>query len=362
MWDDTWCFPIGSPNWLEITGQQKPLVRKWMVLEQLTDAKLVLHGGISNASPFPPLGDLWTFTLKDGWLQVQPTGTVAPLPRFGHSSVQENSNGTILIFGGASYDASGSMGTISFFSTFKKSPIFISSVFFNDLWRLREGSRTYVWTQIPKGNNTAVPSPRMGHTTVLIAGTMYLFGGSVRSLNFNELWAYDIANDDWNIMNPYSAPSERGFHAACAVGLNMIIQGGEFADPSFYSSETWSYDTLNPFFCQSFFFPMQSTFRFNDEWNSLNDVTAPVFIAQHIMMSVSPSVCVSFGGVTSSSPAIASMRKIVAHPTDAKWSEVVPGRNVESTPQGRELFAATIFEVLFFVHEGKCLCRHLQSN
>ena len=108
-----------------------------------------------------------------------------PLPRTGHSSFIYNNN--LYIFGGSIKDGS----------------------LLNDLWKLDLESIN--WEEIPIDNNLSkenennellLPSPRSGHSLLIVNSDLYIFGGKIGLFQeSNDLWKYDINSNKFILLH-----------------------------------------------------------------------------------------------------------------------------------------------------------------
>jgi len=97
------------------------------------------------------------------------------------------------------------------------------------------------WTELaPRGG----PAAREDHTWT-VAGdgaSAYLFGGRQGRREFNDLWLYDLAGDDWTELQPTgTAPEPRFGHTAVWLnGVGLAIWSGQ-AGTDFFA-DIWAYD------------------------------------------------------------------------------------------------------------------------
>jgi len=108
-------------------------------------------------------------------------------------------------------------------------------LYYNSLYCFE--SETLTWHKIePRGTP---PERRCGHSSCVIDGKMWIFGGrgkakmgdswfSGTTLNYtNDLHCYDPATNEWLRYEPRGiGPSGRALHSATAVGRKMYIFGG----------------------------------------------------------------------------------------------------------------------------------------
>ena len=95
------------------------------------------------------------------------------------------------------------------------------------------------WARIEIGGER--PAAREDHTwTVDEAGrTAYLFGGRDGATDFDDLWAFDLASDTWQRINPTgdAPPARFGHEAAWVAGRGLVLFGGQ-TGASFYD-DVW---------------------------------------------------------------------------------------------------------------------------
>lgn len=112
----------------------------------------------------------------------------------------------------------------------------------NDLWSLELRSRT--WTQRESGGN-----PVFGHKAIADTGTkMYVHGGmSEDQTMFPDLLSYDLNTKKWENIAVQGGPSARAFHVATFETNKIKISGGrgydDFGSPTDLG-DTWEFDTV----------------------------------------------------------------------------------------------------------------------
>lgn len=86
------------------------------------------------------------------------------------------------------------------------------------------------------------PGERHQHTTTVIEGQMYVYGGrSVGTGGFlNDLWVYDPTVDTWTELT--ASPETRSSHSAAAINGKMYVFGGVGGTPVAYLNDLWAYD------------------------------------------------------------------------------------------------------------------------
>ena len=86
------------------------------------------------------------------------------------------------------------------------------------------------------------PSPRNGHTMVLIGMQLYIFGGGDENVSFNDVNTLHVGTMTWDKPVVHGTlPSPRARHSATAVGNNMVVFGGVGGGNDLHILET---DTL----------------------------------------------------------------------------------------------------------------------
>jgi hypothetical protein len=71
------------------------------------------------------------------------------------------------------------------------------------------------------------PSPRNGHSMVLIGMHLFIFAGGDESTSFNDVHTLHVGSMTWDKPVVHGTlPSPRSRHSATAVGNNMVVFGG----------------------------------------------------------------------------------------------------------------------------------------
>ncbi len=181
--------------------------------------------------------DLFQFVTdeNDGanFAQLAETGAV-PGPLGFPCMISNDDDGSLLLFGGASY-------------VFELNPNFFQSFTPNNtLWHYQLDSGA--WTQLaPAGT---LPSRRNGCNAVRFRNSMYMFGGLSRFLQPNsELWQYDIAANAWQEAAPAGALPPPRFIASAAIdtdqgdGRIYVYNGLQITAQGFSQiGDFWVYD------------------------------------------------------------------------------------------------------------------------
>lgn len=133
------------------------------------------------------------------WIKPKIQGT-PPAPRYSHTAILAGSR--IIIFGGK-----GEKGTA-----------------FRDLHALDPVTMT--WYQGPEG--AGAPVGRFGHSANLVEGTkMFVFGGWNGKEYFNDLYILNLEVMAWFTPETSGpAPSPRHGHSSILIGNNLVVHGG----------------------------------------------------------------------------------------------------------------------------------------
>lgn len=80
-----------------------------------------------------------------------------------------------------------------------------------------------------------IPSPRGGHSSVLIGRLIYVFGGcNATQYCFNDLHTYNTKTKVWDRLNSTGTlPTARGDHTSVLLGTKMLVFGGSFRGMEF---------------------------------------------------------------------------------------------------------------------------------
>ncbi len=226
-------FPIAQHEDIPTTGGLPG--GRWGSATWATGSNLWLFGGQgidSNGNP-GLLSDLWEYT-SGGWTLVAGStvhnqagtytgapGTLLPGARWSPVSWTDHS-GNFWMFGGFGYDANGAIG------------------FLNDLWEYTGGKWVFVSAPVPgsnlnsqngvygtKGTAAAGNTPGGRQTAsgwVDASGNLWLFGGEGLDATgtpnglLNDLWEYNITNNQWTYVGGSTAANQDG-----SYGLQPLI-------------------------------------------------------------------------------------------------------------------------------------------
>jgi hypothetical protein len=158
------------------------------------DAILVFGGGSTEfrrcqrvrACSGSDTDDMWWLDLGTGeWEQIEAV-TPGPSPRFGHAMVFDPETGLVVVFGGA------------------RVPDRLTAEFPTDTWVLDPD--TLAWEERSAGpSGRAFPAA----TVDPAGGRLLLYGGEGPGDEDVALWAYDIAADEWSVIDDDGEPLAR---------------------------------------------------------------------------------------------------------------------------------------------------------
>lgn len=87
------------------------------------------------------------------------------------------------------------------------------------------------WSEI---ESPQAPSPRMGHSSCSLKGTLFIFGGrtgiDMNETSLNDLYSYDVNTNTWTLLCPggdsVDLPVKRSYHTMAALKNKLYIFGG----------------------------------------------------------------------------------------------------------------------------------------
>ncbi|PRP87697.1 hypothetical protein PROFUN_02397 [Planoprotostelium fungivorum] len=78
-----------------------------------------------------------------------------------------------------------------------------------------------------KAQKGEIPSPRYGHSTVVVGSKMYLFGGTDGTKFFSDFYALNLDTFEWTLLAGMGdSLSPRAYHGCVSVGVKLFIHGG----------------------------------------------------------------------------------------------------------------------------------------
>lgn len=206
--NDLWEYDITTSAWTQKTSGS---TARGGCSSWLYNGKMYLFGGHTGSL----VNDLWEYDIStDTWSQKSPTG----------GPPQARSSSPAIVYSGKAYIFGGGAGGGGYTNL-------------NDVWEL--DLTTFVWTQ--KSPTGGPPSQRNGHTNVLNAGKMYIFGGSIGGSRLNDTWELNLTTFVWTQKSTTGGPpGTRYGHSANAYGGKMYVHGG-WAMSSGYD-DVWELD------------------------------------------------------------------------------------------------------------------------
>lgn len=263
----TWEYIINKNEWKMVFTDGLPPKRHSSAICRINDNELLMFGGQTGADQY--LDDLWKYDIESNkWSKMNANendDNITPAQRAGHSLVSVNN--TILMYGGITTNN-----------------VYLDELWQYDIdnnkWELLFGSFEYdrdnVIAPNDKETNTNnnsseepellflltqegnadkdgtetteevvnIPMGRAGHSTAVSeeSGVMYLFGGVNNNGELNDLWQYDVDNNEWTILDDTEkAPQKRSSHGMIydAGNNKLIMFGGEGQDNIL--NDTWEY-------------------------------------------------------------------------------------------------------------------------
>ena len=214
--DDTWVYDIANDSWQELKPENHPSPRHTHTMVYDSDShKVILFGGNSWGVQ---QRDMWTYDYRNNqWVQIVPE--VRPPSKSIHAMSFDSENRKIILFGG--FEQSGSIT--------------------DDTWVYDILNNT--WEEM---NPKIKPAARYGHTMVYDEKNKktLLFGGSNNNQSMNDIWTYDLANDNWTELNVINPPDPRYLHSKVYFQdtLNIILFGGMRSD-KIYLHDLWAFNT-----------------------------------------------------------------------------------------------------------------------
>ena len=98
--------------------------------------------------------------------------------------------------------------------------------YLKDMWLLDMSRSTFAWTRISSA--TAPPSPRFGHSAVLVGNHIVIFGGNDGQRSFDELWLFSVPSMTWQRPRTAGPPPSPRYNHSCELlpdGRLMVFAG-----------------------------------------------------------------------------------------------------------------------------------------
>ncbi len=273
--------------------------------------RIIMFGGSYYSGSYTFYGDTWSLDSASGvWTDLRLSGSIEA--RFNHPMVYDGDRKEIVVFGGFTasdregdtwvYDLAANAWTRVYTTTSpsrrsdpgaaydqkaKKVIIFggygLDDEIKGDTWAYDAATRT--WTQMNPANS---PARRYGGVMVYdtYSERCLLFGGHLkatdgRDLGYeNEIWAYDYAADDWEMIQTQGKPPARYWHdLAYDTDRQAIILFGGSGRADNELGDTWMYS------CRE------------NAWTRINSANAPAARSQpSLAYDASVKKTVMFGG------------------------------------------------------------------
>jgi hypothetical protein len=200
--------------WIPVSALADGPCGRLLHASEAVGRKIVIHGGWNGNEIF---NDMWIFNTDSfTWMQPKTSG-FGPTPRFGHS-LNLTGDGRLLMFGGCTI------------SKDTGNPIYNGDV--------RElDTDSMIWTRTTV-HGTA-PTPRYGHSAVLVRDSMLLICGGWGTLGVQShecinnpdaftIHVLDTTTMTWSVPNCMGSKTLKHTynHAACIADNTMYIYGG----------------------------------------------------------------------------------------------------------------------------------------
>jgi len=213
--NDVWAFDLTSHVWSNLTPAAGPMPGPRLTPVAVYDAaggRMLVWSGRNGATFF---NDVWAFDLTSAtWTELVAVGP-EPNPRYGTASVFDPVAQDLVTFAG-----------------------FTNAGRFEDTWRL--GTGAVAWTEV---SMAATPGRRCLHSASYdIANRRMIVYGGQSSGPLGDIWALDLATNTWTDLTPASSPAARYFttHAHDAMRGRALVFAGHLEPAS--SNEAWAFD------------------------------------------------------------------------------------------------------------------------
>ncbi|EGR28436.1 kelch motif family protein, putative [Ichthyophthirius multifiliis] len=181
-----------------------PLMRHTAVIFK---DKMYIFGG--NKQSMKSSNDIWTYDLiNDEWEILEPKDGIKPPQLDSHCATVDDTRAFMYIFGGFS-DQKDSFGGYQ-----------------NSLWQFNFDF--CIWQDIGEQSKIQ-PCKRSGACITILGQKIYMFGGTVVDIKFNDIWKFDIHQKEWEqiqIQKNQIQPETRNGHSLINYKDNLIVFGG----------------------------------------------------------------------------------------------------------------------------------------
>ncbi|KAL4492534.1 hypothetical protein ABPG72_007647 [Tetrahymena utriculariae] len=168
--------------------------------------KMYIYGG--NQQSLKPSSQLWSFDFnEDEWQIVKPNGEQAPPSLDSHAAVVDEINHAMYIFGG--------------FSDSQK-----DGGYQNKVWKFSFESNQ--WDLLGENSETK-PCKRAGSSITLYDNILYIFGGTIVDVKYNDMWSFDLQKNQWEHIKQEKediVPETRNGHSLLTYKDKLILFGG----------------------------------------------------------------------------------------------------------------------------------------
>lgn len=212
---DTWSFSCETQTWSQVVTATSPGVHHSLALAYDSRANaVILFGGFGEDGM--EQDDTWKFDCSTReWTEV--TTTSAPLARYGHVMVYDESIGKVVMTAGNT----------------------MSQGHQHDTWVFDTAAGN--WTQLtPIGTPDRLKWPSMVYDP--LNQKCILFGGQIGDYGVNRTWIYDGLTNTWTRFYPVVAPYSRINTGLAFDSINnlVILFGGATAEIETFD-DTWTY-------------------------------------------------------------------------------------------------------------------------
>ena len=212
LFNDTWEYDFSINNWIKKNTTNHPNATMAFTMATIwgTD-KVLLFGGYLPGRFYD---ETWVYDLSDNtWMKKMPT--TKPNGRAEHQMTSIWGTDKILLFAGHDgYNC------------------------YNETWIYDLTDNT--WTKCITNHE---PEYRYGHALVTMWGTdkVVLYGGTGQSPDTNDLWVFDLSDNDWEEKTPPNMPGKRYAHKMLSsTGMDRIVTfSGVMGN---IKDDTWEYD------------------------------------------------------------------------------------------------------------------------
>jgi hypothetical protein len=177
--------------------------------------QILLSIGNNDADESPFELTLRGHTTENAYRQIM---TMGPSPRF-NATLEDLRDGRLLLFGGRN----------------------AAGTWLDDTWVFELDTGT--WTELDPPTS---PPARNAHGMALVEpGTVVMYGGTATAGaggGFGDTWAFDVAAEDWDQLNPPLSPPARFQHEMVSIGDGRALVFGGRSPGGLDLADTWAFD------------------------------------------------------------------------------------------------------------------------